>query len=127
MRTVGPLVLGILLLPACSSTGDGIAIGDETLKQFKAGHTTENWVLAIIGEPTGRSEVADEKDTHVLRYTLSRETGGFLGSIFGRQSVTVATVYFVVKEGLVTSFWADRQEEPGLFGADQSAGEKRKD
>jgi hypothetical protein len=126
-RPALPLVL-LLALAGCASSGDGIAIGDKTLEQFKAGESTENWVLAILGEPSGRSPVAGEENTEVLRYTLSRETGGIFAKLFGRPSVTVATVYFVLRDGVVTSFWADRQEEPGLlFGSDQSAGEKSGD
>lgn len=38
----------------CSSapTQRGVRIRDETLKQFKAGVTTESWLLAVLGPPT---------------------------------------------------------------------------
>src|SRR5688572_24158283 len=42
----------VALLPACagpSTSETGMRIGDETLKQFAAGTTTEEWLVAILG------------------------------------------------------------------------------
>ena len=116
-------------LAACAGPdGAGITIGDKTLEQFQAGKTTEKWVVAVLGEPSSRSAVEGEVNTEVLRYSIIRQTGGFLGTKLGREAVTVSTVYFVVRDGTVTTFWADRQTEPGLlFGGEQSSGEKGKD
>jgi transcriptional regulator of heat shock response len=47
------LAAGLSCLTACASVPrqTGVRIGDETLKQFKAGVTTESWVLAVLGPP----------------------------------------------------------------------------
>ena len=121
-----PIVM-LLGLGACSSvsTSTGIRIGDETLKHFKAGKTTENWILAILGEPSTTSPVEGEEDVKVLRYSLIQERSGGFISIFGKSEETVSTVYFVVRKGVVEAFWADRAEAPGLFGGGDESGEKK--
>jgi len=109
----------------CSSgTSSGIRIGDKTLEQFKAGKTRETWVLAILGEPSSSAAIEGEDDVHVLRYSMVQEKSGFL-SLFGGSSVTVSTVYFVVRKGVIESLWADRAEAPGLFGGGEESGEKK--
>jgi hypothetical protein len=107
------------------SEQSGIRIGDATLEQFKPGKTSENWVLAILGEPSSTAQVQGEDDVRVLRYSLVQEHGGMMGGLFGGSSITVSTVYFIVRKGVVESLWADRAEAPGLFGGGEESGEKK--
>jgi hypothetical protein len=126
MRTLAATLL--LALAACCSapSESGIRIGDKTLEQFKAGKTTEPWVLAVLGPPTSSANVEGEDDVHVLRYSLVQEHGGFFASLFGSASSTsVSTIYFIVRKGVVDSFWADRAQTPGLFGGGETPGEKK--
>lgn len=115
----------------CMSSGSesGIRIGDATLEQFEAGTTRETWVRAILGEPTSEGRVADEPDVHVLRYaTQQSEQVGMLASLFGKSDEwRVSTIYFVIQDGVVERFWADRSESPGLFSGKADGGEKRDD
>jgi len=105
----------------------GIRIGDATLEQFKAGVTTEAWLIAVLGEPTSRSEVESIPNTKVFRYTLGEAAGG-LGAIFsGEASKNTATIYFIITDGIVTRYWADRAIERTLLGTpvETSPGEKQ--
>jgi hypothetical protein len=105
----------------------GVRIGDETLKQFKAGETTESWVLAVLGPPSSSSVVANIPNTVVYRYSLGEASGG-LGALFsGQPSKNTAVVYFIITEGIVTRFWADRATERTLLGkpVEESGGEKQ--
>ena len=122
-------LLPLLLLTACASSREsGIRIGDTTLAQFKAGKTSERWILAVLGEPTSRAEIEGEDDVHVLRYSMVEEKGGLFSSLFGGGTeLTVSTFFFIVRKGTVDSFWADRAEKPGLFGGGEKEGEKAKD
>jgi len=109
----------------CVSTEpSGIRIGDTTMEQIKAGKTPETWVLAILGEPSSSAVIEGEDDVHVLRYSMVQERTGLL-SLFGSSTVTVSTVYFIIRKGVVESLWADRAETPGLFGGGEAPGEKR--
>lgn len=123
-------ITGVVPLAGCFSSTPpeqtGIRIGDETLKQFKAGVTTEDWLVAIIGPPTSQSELKTIPNTKVYRYSMGESAGG-LGALFsGEASKNTAVVYFIITDGIVTRFWADRATEKDLFGQEQQkpSGEK---
>jgi hypothetical protein len=105
----------------------GIRIGDRTLEQFEEGTTRQSWVIALLGEPTSSAVVEDEPEVRILRYaTVEERSGGFLSSLLGGSSTqNVATIYFVVRNGIVERYWADRSESGGLLGKDEKSGEKR--
>jgi hypothetical protein len=124
--------LALLLLPACatSSAESGIRLGDETLKQFKIGEATEHWLISVVGPPTTRTDLPpDEKGekVSVLRYTTKEEGGGLMSLFSGSSSRTTATVYFIVRDGLITQFWADRTKDRTLLGqeVEKQSGEKQ--
>ena len=124
-----PIALAVSALgPACtgSQVHTGIRIGDETLKQFKAGETRETWLRAVLGDPTSEAVVADEPSVHILRYsTQDLEDPGIVGSLLDEPHArVVSTVYFVVRDGKVERFWADRAEDSGLFRRKPDSGEK---
>ncbi len=105
----------------------GVRIGDETLKQFEAGITTESWLLAVLGPPTSSSVVTNIENTKVFRYALGNAPGG-LGALFsGQPAENTAVVYFIITDGIVTRFWADRAVETTLLGkpVESPAGEKQ--
>ncbi len=104
----------------------GIRIGDETLKQFEAGVTTEAWLLAILGPPTSAAVVEGVENTRVYRYTTG-EAGGGLASVFsGKGGRNTSVVYFILTDGIVTRFWADREVRSGMLGGSREGplGEK---
>lgn len=99
-----------------SRSESGVRIGNETLAQFKAGVTTEDWLLAVLGEPTSWAVVEGVEDTVVLRYSTGESAGG-IGALFsGTATKNTAVVYFIVTNGVVTRFWADRAVETNFLG-----------
>jgi hypothetical protein len=118
------------LLGGCASTPSretGVRIGDETLKQFKAGVTTEGWLTAVLGEPTSWAEVEGVENTKVFRYATGESSGGLASLFTGGWSKNRAVTYFIISEGVVTRFWADREVEYTLLGkpVEQPTGEKQ--
>lgn len=104
----------------------GVRIGDSTLEQFQAGVTTEQWLVAVLGPPTTQANVDGIANTKVFRYALGEAAGG-LGAIFsGEASKNTSVVYFIITEGIVTRFWADRATQRTLIGkpVEESSGEK---
>jgi hypothetical protein len=104
----------------------GIRIGDTTLQQFKAGVTTEDWLVAVIGPPSSQSTLKTIPNTKVFRYAMGQSAGG-LGALFsGEASKNTAVVYFIITDGIVTRFWADRETETRLLGdpVEKPGGEK---
>jgi hypothetical protein len=126
-----PLLALTLLVAGCFTspqqpTQTGIRIGDETLKQFEAGVTTEDWLVAVIGPPSSQSALKSIPNTKVYRYAMGQSVGG-LGALFsGEASKNTAVVYFIITDGIVTRFWADRETETRLFGdpVEKPGGEK---
>lgn len=118
---------------ACRSSepsDKGIRIGDKTLAQFRINDTSESWLIAIIGPPTTRTEVAGMPEpTSILRYSVVEKPPGGLFSFFtgGAPPKTTATIYFIVRSGIITQFWADREEQPKLLGGktEKDTGEKK--
>ncbi len=104
----------------------GIRIGDETLTQFKAGVTTEAWVLGILGEPTSQAVVEGVENTKVFRYSLGESATGLGAILSGQATRNTAVVYFIITDGIVTRFWADRAVERTMLGepVEASGGEK---
>lgn len=129
------LAVGAALISSCALTGcisspskaeTGIRIGDETLEQFKAGITTQEWLVAILGEPTSWAAVEGVENTKVFRYATGEASSG-LGSVFsGGSTKNTSVVYFIITDGVVTRFWADRATERTLLGkeVEQPEGEK---
>ena len=107
---------------ACRSSepsDKGIRIGDKTLEQFRVNDTSESWLISIIGQPTTRTEVPGMPEpTSILRYSVIEKPPGGLLSFFtgGAPPKTTATIYFVVRNGIITQFWADREEQNKLLG-----------
>lgn len=116
-----PCVALALAIPAasgCSSPPQqtGVRVGDETLKQFEAGVTTEAWLLAVLGSPSAEASVEGVSNTRVLRYALGEATGGLGAIMAGDGSKNTAVVYFIVTDGIVTRYWADRAIEHTITG-----------
>lgn len=127
---LGCTVLVAVCLCGCASSPTretGVRIGDETLKQFKAGVTTEGWLLAVLGEPTSQSEVEGVENTKVLRYATGESSSGLASLFTGGSSRNRAVTYFIISDGLVTRFWADREVQYTLLGkpVEQPTGEKQ--
>ena len=94
----------------------GVRVGDETLKQFQVGVTTEAWLLAILGPPSSESVVEGVENTKVLRYATGESATGLSSLFAGTASKTTAVTYFIVSDGLLTRFWSDRATSHTLLG-----------
>ena len=108
----------------------GIRIGDKTLEQFRVNDTSESWLISIIGPPTSRTEVTGMPEpTSILRYSVIEKPPAGLLSFFtgGAPPKTTATIYFIVRKGVITQFWADREEKTTLLGGktEKDTGEKK--
>lgn len=116
-RTLAIIPL-LAALAGCAGTQHqtGVRVGDETLKQFKAGVTTQAWLVAILGPPTTWSDVEGIPQTQVYRYATGEESSGFFQSVLGRSTRNTAVTYFVITDGVVTRFWADRAIDYTLLG-----------
>jgi len=118
----------IVLISGCTSitSETGIRIGDETLKQFSAGVTSEAWLVAILGPPTSQAAVEGIPGTFVYRYATGEKSAGLLSALSGNGARNTSVTYFIISDGPVTRFWADRAVTTTLLGrqVDSPEGEK---
>jgi hypothetical protein len=77
---------------------------------------SEGWLLSVIGPPTSRTDRPD--GIGILRYSTDERSTGILSWFHRRSSGTAATIYFIVRDGLITQLWADRDTERALLGSD---------
>lgn len=105
---------GCISSPSLSETG--IRIGDETLAQFKAGVTTEGWLVAVLGEPTSQAAVDGVENTKVFRYATIEQSSGLASIFSGKSGRTTSVTYFIITDGIVTRYWADRSKEFTVLG-----------
>jgi len=119
------LMGGCFSNPSINETG--IRVGDETLKQFKVGVTTEAWLVAILGPPSSCAVVEGVENTQVYRYATGESSSGISALLSGSGSKTTAVTYFIVTDGILTRFWSDRATQFTLLGnpVEQPTGEKK--
>lgn len=80
-----PCISVLVMFSACQSTRmseSGIRLGDKTLEQFKTGETTEDWLIAVVGQPTSRTDLPE--GVSVLRYSTTNASSGVLNMIMGK-------------------------------------------
>ena len=81
-----------------------------TLGQVMTGETTTAWLIATLGEPSRREQIADS-DGEILVYHHA-ETETNRGSVFllfkdtSRKKRT-RTVYFETRDGIVERYWIE--------------------
>lgn len=100
---------GCLVSKSRTMNESGVRVSKSTLNQVKAGETTEAWVVATLGPPTSRSPV--DEQTEILRYDHRVETrkGGQVFLLFhGAEKLqTTNSVFFEMKEGVVSRYWTE--------------------
>jgi outer membrane protein assembly factor BamE (lipoprotein component of BamABCDE complex) len=116
--TLRPFALALLAaLPASCvvvhsdshSTSSGREVSEATLAQIKPG-TTQEYVLALLGEPSSRSGLGDGsaiwKWSHTRRETSS---GSFILLFSGDRTVEIEGACYVefAPDGLVRHTWRD--------------------
>lgn len=101
---------GCLVTHGSSHEETGVRVSHHTLNQVTVGSTTEEWLLATLGEPTSRSWV-EGTNQEILRYEhhVDHEEAGTVFLIFagGKDYSRTSVTYFELTEGVVTKFWTE--------------------
>ena len=110
--------LGCLLLASCLSAcvidsrsrseHTGQRIGPETLTQIQPGRTAE-FVLALLGEPTIRSQAGGKTEIWKWEYRKREHRSGSLIFVIDSDSTTEVrnTTYVLFEDGKVAKSWQD--------------------
>lgn len=84
-------------------------IGTETLERIDRGSTTQDWVLAVFGQPSFKADLTDGQ-TQIWKYPYayverSRDRMRLLKGAEGENANRV--VFVQVSGGVVTDWWRD--------------------
>lgn len=123
-----PLLAGCLVSSSNSTQESGVRVSSTTLEQVVPNQTTEQWLIATLGDPTSRTAVQSGVPTdanattvtgpkvEILRYDFSRteRSAGAVFLIFGGASSRSeqSRAFFEVTDGIVTRAW--REEGPPI-------------
>ncbi len=115
---------GCLVASSNSTQVSGVQISAATLEQIEPNRTTEQWLIATLGEPTNRSTVSpltsdsavSGPKVEILRYDFSRteRSAGAVFLIFGGSSSRSESsrAFFEVTNGIVTRAWREEGVAP---------------
>ncbi len=110
----GPVSLaagGCLVVSGSTSCESGVLVSQETIGQIEPGRTTEEWLVATLGEPTRSRSVDGQEGVRILQYEYEKReaSGGAVFLIFagGKEHVTRSVAYFEVSGGIVTRSWVE--------------------
>ncbi len=102
---------GCLVVSGSSTYESGVKISGPTLSQIEVGKTTEAWLIATLGEPTGRQKVEGRENVEIIHYAHRREetSGGVVLFLFagGKEETYRSVTYFEIADGVVTRYWTE--------------------
>jgi len=102
---------GCLINSSSSVNETGRLVSDSTLQQIEPGKTTQEWLVATLGEPTSRSPVRSPGNVEILGYSHERvrRSSGSVFLLFGSSSTNTnrSTTFFEVTDGVVSRFWTE--------------------
>src|SRR5262245_38036865 len=103
------LIVGLVSLCGCLVGGrspvrrEGSFVADTTLQRIEPGKTQEAWVLATLGQPTQKTEVAPNHELWKYSYKEVKNSSGYIFLIFGGcdSKETSGKVFVELQDGVV--------------------------
>jgi len=112
MRIEGPIEIS-MRIDGPSVEYTGIYISETLLERVIVNETRADWLLAVLGEPTGRSRLEDDSEIWKWAYVPVRQKSGsivtFLSFGEGKDEpkIQTATTIIQLRDGLVIEKWRD--------------------
>ncbi len=109
LALAGFFVSGCVVARSTSIEESGRKIGESTLSQLENQVTTQDWVRAVLGEPTKRESVSEATEVWVYEYTLKKEksTGVIVLLSSKDEKVESQSVYLEFTDGILTKHWTE--------------------
>ena len=84
------------------------SIGSETLTRIDKGSTRDDWVLAVMGQPSMTARIGGG-DTEIWKYPYKFEDKGKRMILLGSRDSMVGerVIYVQLSNGVVTDWWQD--------------------
>jgi outer membrane protein assembly factor BamE (lipoprotein component of BamABCDE complex) len=118
LRALGPALASavavalVASLPGCTYImGDPSPrfVGTETLERIDKGSTTQDWVVAVFGQPVFKARLVDgETQIWKYPYEFADKDGSRMKLLSEREGERASRVVFVqLSGGVVTDWWRD--------------------
>lgn len=89
---------------------EGVHISDALLERVETGETTEDWVLAVLGEPTSKATLKDGSEIWKWSYKPTAQQASLLSLWGGTEKeprLQPSTAYLQLRDGVVVEKWRD--------------------
>lgn len=88
----------------------GRKIGESTLSQLENQVTTQEWVRAVLGEPTRSETITEGTEVWVYEYMLKKENrvGVIVLLSSEDEKVESQSVYLEFNDGILSKHWTER-------------------
>ncbi len=103
-------LLGGCIYGSSTSRESGTRVGSATFERIVPGETTDQWVMATLGEPSRRSTYDDGRELWVYTYSKDEKSKGtFLLVIGGSDTSTMRESTYIEFDsaGVVTETWRE--------------------
>ncbi len=105
----------LLFLPGClirsssKTVYSGRFIGGDTIKQIEPGKSKDDFVLAVLGAPTSKTELSDGSQVWKWEYRKKHTSSGavFLIVDADDHTETTGSTYVVMRDCVVEKVWQD--------------------
>lgn len=110
LALIGFFVSGCVVSRSTSIEESGRKIGESTLNQLENQVTTQDWVQAVLGEPTRKAPVSEATEIWVYEYMLKKEKSMGVIVLLSSDDETVESqsVYLEFTDGILTRHWTER-------------------
>ncbi len=103
------LVILAVTLYGCgtyTTTTEGTLIHENMITSIETGVTTEEWIIDLLGEPTEKESLTDDKEKLVYIYTEKSVPKYIMGAVVdeSRTIVSKNILEVVVKDGIILSY-----------------------
>lgn len=103
-----PLAGGCVINASSNSEVSGRYVSEATIQRIQPGKDAE-YVLALLGEPSSRTQVSDGTEIWKWGYRKEKRSGSGIAFVFSGKSTTTTehTTYVELKDGVVVKSWRD--------------------
>lgn len=100
---------GCLVHSSSRTEYSGRYIGSETIKQIEPGKTKDDFVLAVLGAPTSKTQLSDGAEVWKWEYQKKKSSSGSVFLLVDADNHTESrgATYIVIRTGTVEKIWQD--------------------
>lgn len=110
LALIGSILGGCVIARSTTMEERGRKIGESTLNQLEDQVTTQDWVRAVLGEPTRSEAVSEGKEVWVYEYMLKKENrvGVIVLLSSEDQKVESQSVFLEFQDGILSKHWTEK-------------------